>query len=112
MDMSMHSSVNALGEPQWDFQIDNKGQLVFIEDELLEERQRAIIASFLQRGTIPQLPDTGVDWVDLISQAKSPSEINSQVIEAIHNNADSYAYLPSYTKQGDKLVVTIKEITT
>lgn len=109
----MHSSTNELLEPQWDFKFDNeRGQLLFTDNELDEERQRAIIASFLQKGTIPQLPDTGVDWVDLISQAKSPSEINSQVINAIHENADSYAYLPTYNKVGDKLVVSIKEITT
>lgn len=72
-------------------------------------KQRAVVASFTQRGTIPQLPNVGVEWAELITEQRSPAEINSQIFDAMHEHADTYAYVPAYSTEDDMLVVTIKE---
>lgn len=108
MDALMQTSISEEQEPNWDLQIDSEGQLKFCELKA-EEQQRAVVSAFLQKGTIPQMTDTGVDWTGMLTGEVSPAEINSQILDNIHNLADSYAFTPHYSTIGDTLYVTIKE---
>lgn len=95
-------------EPIVDFTPTKEGQLqVLYANEAV--KQRAIISSFVQKGSIPQLPNVGVEWVEFLSESRSPAEINSQIFDAMHNYADTYDYIPKYETSNDKLTVTIEE---
>ena len=106
MDMFIKSYKNSSQEPILDFEITEKGELslLFGEEEI---RQRALVASFTQKGTIPQLPNTGVEWSELLTSEVSPAEINSQIIKQIHECAETYTYSPKYSVLNGELIVTI-----
>lgn len=111
MDLRMQSYTNANKEPIWDFCINEvTGSLVVTENSIAEEHQQAVVATFTQRGSIPQLPQIGVQWAEFLSQSISTSELNTQIVNAIQENAKSFAYLPVYSKTNGKLQVTIKEV--
>ena len=95
-------------EPIVDFVPTKDGQLqALYSNEAV--KQRAIVSSFTQRGSIPQLPNVGVEWVEFLSEERSPAEINSQIFDAMHNNANTYDYIPKYETFNNELTVTIEE---
>jgi hypothetical protein len=109
MDFYVHSYVDEnTQEPIKDFQILSSGELALVFGEQ-EEQQRAFISAFTQKGSIPQLPMTGVEWAELLVGERTPSEINSQIMDQLHNCADTYSYLPKYTVIKDQLIVTISK---
>ena len=95
-------------EPIVDFVPTKDGQLqaIYAENAV---KQRAVLASFTQRGSVPQLPDVGVDWVEFLTEQRSAAEINSQIFDAMHEYANTYNYIPKYETTKDKLTVTIEE---
>lgn len=107
MDMFIKSYKNDVKEPILDFEVTGKGELslLFGEDEI---HQRALVASFTQKGSIPQLPNTGVEWAEMITAEALPSEVNSQIIQQIHACADTYTYSPKYSAINGELIVTIE----
>ena len=72
-------------------------------------KQRAVLASFTQKGSIPQLPNVGISWVELLTGQCSPAEINSQIFNAMHDCAGTYDYIPKYDTENNTLTVTIEE---
>lgn len=108
MDALTVTYTNELKERIWDFQITAEGTLATIETKA-ETQQRATVASFLQRGTIPQLPNTGVQWAEFLTGSILPAELNSQILENIHELADTYSYTPKYTTKDGRLYVNIEE---
>lgn len=106
MDMYIKSYKNNAQEPILDFEITGKGELslLFGDEEI---HQRALVASFTQKGSIPQLPQTGVEWAEMMTAEALPSEVNSQIIQQIHECADTYSYNPRYSAINGELIVTI-----
>ena len=106
MDMFIKSYKNSQQEPILDFEVTGKGELslLFGENEI---RQRALVASFTQKGSIPQLPNTGVEWAEMITSSVPPAEVNSQIIKQIHECAETYSYSPKYSTLNGELIVTI-----
>lgn len=94
--------------PMIDFEISDSGELTLLNTKA-EEQQRVIVSAFTQRGSIPQLPDSGVQWAEYITQQISASELNSQIMDAIQNCGGSFAYRPEYTTLHGKLLVNIVE---
>lgn len=95
-------------EPTLDFRVNADGTLFSLFGSSAVE-QRAIVAGFTQKGTVPQLPDVGVEWAELLTGSVLPSAINSEIITAIRSNADTLSYAPHYATVEDNLMVTIKE---
>ena len=109
LDLLVSKTVNdTTKEPIIDFVPTKDGQLQVLYAENAV-KQRAVLASFVQRGSIPQLPDVGVDWVEFLTEQRSPAEINSQIFDAMHNNANTYDYIPKYETTDGELTVTIEE---
>ena len=108
MDLFVDSYKDNRQQPIRDFVVTSKGQLKTVSGENAIQ-QRAIISAFTQKGTIPQLPNTGVEWAELLTGDITPSEINSQILKSIHECANSYAYIPRYSAVNDELVVTISK---
>lgn len=109
LDLLISKTINeTTKEPIVDFVPTKDGQLqVLYSNEAV--KQRAIISSFVQRGSIPQLPSVGVEWVEFLAESRSPAEINSQIFDAMHNNANTYDYIPKYETFNNELTVTIEE---
>ena len=109
LDLLISKTINeTTKEPIVDFVPTKDGQLQVLYAESAI-KQRAVLASFTQRGSIPQLPDVGVDWVEFLTEQRSAAEINSQIMDTMHKNADTYNYIPKYETTNDKLTVTIEE---
>ncbi len=108
LDLYVKSYKNNKSEPIIDFEVQGDGQLSLLFGTAAI-KQRAIVASFTQKGTIPQLPETGVEWAELLTGQVSPANINSEIFTAMHNAADTYGYIPQYASYEGQLIVDIKE---
>lgn len=85
---------------------DNQLQVLYANNAI---KQRAVLASFTQKGSIPQLPNVGIEWVEFLTEQRSAAEINSQIFDAMHEYADTYDYIPKYDTSNDRITVTIEE---
>ena len=108
LDLYIKSYKNSKLEPVLDFEIQSDGMLTILFGETAI-KQRALVASFTQKGTIPQLPNTGVEWAELLTGQVSPANINSEIFNVMHNAADTYGYIPQYASYEGQLIVDIKE---
>ena len=108
MDILLSSNTDkSTGLPTWDFSL-RKGVVQTIE-KTAETKQRAVLASFLQVGTIPQLPNTGNPWLGVVLGEKNLLDADATVRSNIQNLAGTFSHVPVYSTSGNKLVCTIEE---
>lgn len=93
-------------EKVWDFTIRN-GRLAVL-DHGDADYQRAVIATFTQRGTIPNMEGFGNMWAELLTNQITPQELNAQVRNSIASVIDGLKFVPKYSMSDGKLVVEIK----
>lgn len=93
--------------PLWDFVLTD-GKIETLSSTA-EQKQRAIVASFLQQGTVPQLIATGNPWVEMLSGLVSPVEVDARMRKNIQEQTNTSIYGPIYDVVQNKLIVTIKE---
>lgn len=92
----------------WDFKVKD-GFLVTVDhNEAIE--QRSFIATYLQRGTIPQSPSSGNQWAELMTGQISPQVLNAQIRQSIIDLTGGIFYLPKYTEKDDKLLVEVVKV--
>lgn len=109
MDFEMSSRYDAdTQENYWDFTI-KKGSLQVIDHNESEE-QRAIMATFLQRGSIPQAPSVGNQWAEFLTGGVMPQELNAQIRNSIINLTGGIKFLPKYESKDGKLFVEVKKV--
>jgi hypothetical protein len=105
MDAQMQSSTKSpTSYQEWDYYVVN-GIVPIIEGEE-ENAQAATIAAFLQVGTIPQLPEEGVDWTGFFTGGVPFNEIDN----TIKNNLARIGlvdYYPTYDTINDSLVAQV-----
>lgn len=89
----------------WDFKI-TKGILETV-DYNEATQQRSFIATYLQRGTVPQSPSSGNQWAELMTNQVSPQVLNAQIRQSIIDYTGGISYLPKYTEEDGKLVVEV-----
>lgn len=94
-------------ETYWDFKV--KNGILQTVDYTVATKQRSIIATYLQRGTIPQLPDVGNQWVEFQTGTVMPNELNSQIRKSILELSGELSYLPQYSEEDGKLKVEVIE---
>ena len=92
----------------WDFKIVNGFLQIVDHNESIE--QRSFIATYLQRGTVPQLPQAGNQWAELMTNQVSPQTLNSQIRQSIIDYTGGVYYLPKYTNKDDKVVVEVTKV--
>lgn len=95
-------------EVWWDFTVRN-GSLNPI-DHNESDFQRAVIATFLQRGTVPQAPSLGNQWAECLANDVTPQALNAQVRNSIINLTGGLKYLPKYSMKDGKLMVEVKQV--
>lgn len=89
----------------WDFKVTN-GSFHAIDHEVADQ-QRAIIAVFLQRGTIPQMPELGNQWAEFLTGEVMPAALNAQIKNSITDLTGQAKYMPKYSDEDGNLVVEV-----
>ena len=108
MDLEMKAEEITQNDSVWDVEV--RGGVVPIISGEKEETQTATLAAFLELGTIPQLPEAGVDWAGFLTGAKMFGDIDVEIREALRM-AGREDYFPNYQIEGDRLTLTVaKEI--
>jgi len=92
----------------WDFKITN-GILQTVDHNVATE-QRSFVATYLQRGTVPQIPSAGNQWVELMTDQIAPQALNSQIRQSIMDYTGGLTYLPKYSDKDGKLIVEVVKV--
>lgn len=109
--MDMQMSAERLGAnhyPIWDVKV--TGGIVPIVTGEQEELQRATLAGFLERGTIPNLPLMGVPWVSYLNRSITFGDLDVAVRDSLRQ-AGADGYQPEYDLDGDRLTMKIGKVT-
>lgn len=102
-----------LTNSSWNLDIDIvHGYPVFVDFERNTQDQRAAVAMYTVKGTIPGKPDSGVDWSRLYNQDASILDIDNEIKQNIQDKAAitgtaTQAYLPLYSKEEGKIHAVI-----
>lgn len=105
MDMKMKAEkISAYENPIWDVKV--KNGIVPIISGNDEKIQNAILAGFLELGTIPQLPDVGVNWPGFMTGAVSFGELDTGIRQSLQD-AGVGQFQPDYDLEEDSLIMTI-----
>ena len=92
--------------PVWD--IKTEGDIVPIISGEEESVQTATLACFLEKGTIPQLPEAGVEWTKYLTSEKTFGELDAEIRESLRK-ADMVEYQPNYEIEGDRLTLAVSK---
>lgn len=92
----------------WDFSV--KDGILQIVDHNEAVEQRSYIATYLQRGTVPQIPSAGNQWVELMTNQISPQALNAQIRQSIIDYTGGISYLPKYKDVDGKVVVEVTKV--
>lgn len=107
MDVEMRKEEQTTTDSIWDVKTEN-GSIVPVISGKKENVQIATLAGFLQKGSIPQLPDMGVNWAGFLSGAVSFGELDGEIREAL-KQAGKEDYMPVYSINDDKLILNIEK---
>jgi hypothetical protein len=110
VDLLMQSQIVSNGSvSEWDIELEDGIALSL--DGAEELKQRAVIAAFIIKGTIPLLEDTGIDWTGYLLEQVNPRELDAQLRDSIFTFTGSNTYVPYYNIRNGKLELSIKEAT-
>ena len=108
MDLLMSSQELVNGFPTaWDFELANGVSIAVHSD--IELKQRAFIAAYLQKATIPGLEETGVDWTGALTDKINPRELDSQIRENMLTFTGETKFVPYYYVKNGRLQLSIQE---
>lgn len=97
----------------WNMDIDIiDGYPVFVQTPRNTQDQRAALAAYAVKGTIPGKADAGIDWSLLYNQNATVLDIDNAIKQNIQKDAGvpstaSQSYLPIYTKDESGIHVVI-----
>lgn len=101
----MESSKTIPGQYQtWDYYVADG--IVPILETPNDNNQAASIAAFIQVGTVPQLPEYGVPWVEFFTGQVNFGALDG-AIKANLGNIGKVSYYPSYDLINGNLVATV-----
>lgn len=109
MDLQMASSTLTTSDsfPTWDFDVQNG--VVALITGTVADIQAAAIAAFVQVGSIPQLPNVGVPWVEFLTGDATFSDLDAAIRQAaLNSNVGNFA--PTYDFENGRLTVTMQAI--
>lgn len=92
----------------WDIEVHNGNPRVISDDN--EKVQRAMIASFIQKDTLPLMPNTGLDWSKYLTGEMSLSEIDAKARANINLYMESLMYVPYYKVVNGQLIYNITKV--
>jgi hypothetical protein len=106
MDVEMRAEEFTSEYPVWDIKTD--GDIVPIISGDKEDVQTATLSCFLEKGTIPQLPDVGVEWSAFLTKDKTFGELDAEIRDSLRK-ADKVEYQPNYQIDGDRLTLAVSK---
>jgi hypothetical protein len=106
MDLKMKAESVSGDYPVWDVKVENGIVPIIHDDE--EDLQTATLAAFLDKGTIPLLPDMGVPWTDFMGGNISFGDLDNDIRVAIRD-AGQDTYEPVYSLENGRLVVGVRK---
>lgn len=109
MDLKMQAEDIQSTGITWDCEVD--GGIVPIISDDKEDLQAATIAAFLIKGTVPQLPEAGVPWIDFLTKKITFGELDFYIRESLHKT-DKDAFFPEYGIEKDKLTMKVGKLKT
>lgn len=107
MDLKMKAEDITDAGVSWDCDVEDGIVPIIIDDK--EELQCAILAGFLIKGTVPQLPEAGVPWTDFLTNKISFGVLDFYVRESLLN-VEKDNYYPEYDVEEDKLTMSIGKL--
>ena len=110
MDMTLQSSSTAPNQYQtFDYLV--VGNIVPVLNDSgvngsIEDAQHAQMAAYIQRGTVPQLPQFGVEWVEYFTGGVNFGVVDGQIKSNLISIGLS-KFRPTYDLVNDKLTVAV-----
>lgn len=104
MDMRMNTEEITTSGVAWDCKL--KDGIVEMVTGDTEDIQTATLAGFLIKGTIPQLPDAGVPWLEFLTGSMTFGELDYYIRDSLAL-ADKEIYMPKYDIVNDQLTMSI-----
>lgn len=92
------------GNSSWNLDIDIiNGSPSFVDYIRNTQDQRAAIATYMVKGSVPGKPESGVDWARLYNQEATILDIDNEIKLNIQDKAaipgtSAQTYMPIYTK--------------
>lgn len=109
MDFELVDYVDPVSQDRtWDFSIKD-GFLKWV-DHAEADFQRAVVATFMQRGTFPQMAGFGNQWAETLTGQVAPQILNAQVRESIASVTGGMRYMPKYSMSNGSLLVEVKAV--
>ena len=99
------TTVQGAAYPTWDFVVVN-GQVPMVTG-VNGDQQNANVAVFMQTGTIPQLPDKGVNWVGFLTSQIGFGQLDANIRQALQD-AQANGYVPNYKTAQGTLTVSVQ----
>ena len=97
-------------ETRWNWDIDVIDGVPETVPEGAEKDQEASVIAYLEKNTIPLMPERGVDWPGYLSKKRSLAEIDTQIRENLKTYLDSVIYSPVYTADNGQLKVSLTKV--
>ena len=100
-------------EANWNMDIDIiHGFPVYVPYERNTQDQRATLAAYTVKGTIPGMPNAGIDWSSLYNQGATVTDLDNAIKQNIQEKAGipgsaTQSYIPLYVKDEDGIHVAI-----
>lgn len=108
MDLRMKTEEMQNSQITWDCKVVD-GIVPIISDGD-EELQTAVLAGFLVRGTVPQLPNAGVPWSDFLTGKMTFGELDYYVRDSLQK-VEKETYYPQYELENGKITMKIGKMT-
>ena len=97
-------------EERWNWDIDVKDGIAVSVPENAEEDQAASVVAYLEKDTIPLMPERGVDWPKYLNKQVSLAEIDTQIRENLKTYLNSVLFSPVYSADQGKLIVNMAKV--
>lgn len=105
MDMKLKAqNLSDRANPVWDVKVINGVVPILSGDE--QDMQCATVATFLELGTVKQLPNVGVPWSDFLTNDMTFADLDMNIRQSIYDAGESQ-YYPEYSIENEKLYVTV-----
>lgn len=104
MDIEMRIQEKTATFPVWDLKVESGIVPILTDDK--EDIQGAILACFIEKNTVPELPDVGVEWTGYLTGEISFGELDAQIRQSL-SNAEKDEFRPEYQLEDDRLTLTV-----
>ena len=108
MDLLMETQSFESGVPSaWDFAL--KAGVPQTLEGSQELGQRATIAAYIEKNTVPGREDSGVDWQGYLTGGLNPRELDAEIRNSMYWQTGTTRFIPYYYVKNSKLQLSIQE---